>query len=60
MLDKLIDTVVNTLTLDHKFDAETLELVTTTYIGKRLVHENTFSLEPIYQAIKTRLDHDDE
>ena len=25
MLDKLIDTVVNTLTLDHKFDAETLD-----------------------------------
>ena len=59
MLDKMIDTVANTLTLEHSFNAETMEIVTTTHIGKRLVHSHVFDLEPIYQAIKARLGTDE-
>lgn len=56
MIDKIIDTVSNSLTLEHTFNPEDMQIVTTTTIAGREIHKHLFDLEPIYEAFKAKLE----
>jgi|TARA_B110000914_G_C15341900_1_gene389624 hypothetical protein len=57
MIHKIIEQVTNEVKIEHEFQPETLQLITTTWIGGNQIHEHKFCLEGIYTAFIDRYEN---
>jgi hypothetical protein len=55
VLERLIEKLSGTLSIEQIFDEDTLTLTIVTRLGHKVVHEHTTDMTPMFDAFKKRM-----